>query len=121
MKQYTKEEFDSIYNSAKIDFENLSKELLKRFTECLNTIQNESCEPVKKLQKAFYEKEASENELRTFIYTKYPKTDDLIVNSIVIYTIETAVFIYLLSDDFNKSRKEFETLYQDFVVKNFPG
>lgn len=120
MKFYTQEEFDTINNKAKDSFKKESDKQLKVFLDFIKNLETESIESSEKINNAFLEKEKIEYDLKDFIYINYPKTDEVLINGLVQYTLETAIFFNLMVDSFGESCKELERLYQDFFEKNFP-
>ena len=120
MQLYTQEEFNTINNKAKDSFKKESDKQLKLFSVFIKNLETESIEPLEKVNNAFLEKVKIEYVLEDFIYTNYPKTEEVFINGIVQYTLETAIFFNLIVDSLGETRKELERLYQDFLEKNFP-
>lgn len=120
MQHYTQDEFNLINNSAISSFKEESNKMVKLFKEFLKNLVLSTIEPSKKVNNAFLEKEKIEQDLRDFIYVNYPKTEEVFVNGLFFYTVETKIFFNLIVDSFGETRKELEFLYQGFFEKNFP-
>jgi hypothetical protein len=120
MKNYTQEEFNILNNNAKNTYKEESTRQLKLFLDFIKNIETESIEPSEKVNNAFLEKEKIEYDLKDFICINYPKTEEVFINGLVYYTVETVIFFNLMVDSFGETHKELERLYQDFFEKNFP-
>ena len=120
MKLYTKEEFDCLKNLAVIEFTAIKEKSLKEYSTFLDKLFIKDFEVIYKLNRALDEKEYIKQSLHTFIQNKYPKTDEIPINGLFVYTLETSIYFKLMVDEMKQADNQFQKLYQYFYLKNFP-
>lgn len=120
MTDYTQEELRKLSGSAINDFKESNKELINSYPTFLHNLLIQNINSSDKVDKALAEKERIEHELNVFIYTKYPKTDEVrLSDGRFLHTLETGIFLSV-SQEAREIYKKFQLLYENFYLSIFP-
>ncbi len=107
-------EFEHIKINALLNFNEFAETLLSEYTNYLQELNTKPFNCFSKSSIAFEQIEGFENRLLSYIQTKYPKTNEVFINGLVNYPLETIIYFDLTSQ-LAQTRKKFYTLYKEFL------
>ncbi|WP_412560846.1 hypothetical protein [Winogradskyella sp. MIT101101] len=120
MKTYTKEQANSLLNEAIKNFNVFTKDFEFNYSNFLNGLNDENYKSSLKISLAFEEKQKYRDKMQSFIQTFYDKSDEIIINGLTYYTVETWIFIELSTTHLSQIDKKLNILYSKFL-KSFDG
>ncbi|KIA98195.1 hypothetical protein OA93_10415 [Flavobacterium sp. KMS] len=112
MKKYTEAEKNSLYNTAKEELTNFSESIITNYTTFLKELKSNKLK--NKNQSAFDELQKAENQISNFIFINFPKSDEIFINGLVYYTVETFIHVNLTVESF-KTLKTLQEFFKNFL------
>jgi hypothetical protein len=115
METYTKEEANILLNQAVENFNIFTKDFETAYSNFLDELKNANYKPNSKISLAFDEKQKYRDKMQSFIQTFYDKSDNITINGLIYYTVETWVFINLSTTHLSQIDKKLDILYSKFL------
>lgn len=120
MKNYTSAEYEKALSNAENDLRDIVNKFKDSYKNYLIELNDGNQDFQTKLRLAFQKKYIIQGEILEFISNKYPETDKIERNGIVMFSMDTIIHLKLLSQAF-KTQRKFDELYKEFEKKIYLG
>lgn len=113
MKRYTQEEYQIMLKDAQNNLKDFTAKTILEFQTSLDNLTDKY-----KKEHTWDEYEKAKKLVSDFIYTNYPKTEEILVNGSVFYTAETGIFFNLVCE-IPSIDKQLEEIHKAFLLDAF--
>ena len=117
MRQFSKEQIEKLKEKASNEFETFSGTFLEDYNKYLKELYLEKIDKYLIFEKAFSKKENLSAQLYNFLNSNYPKSDEIVNNGIVTYTVDTIIHFDLMVNYVFPIDKKLNNSYQKFLKR----
>lgn len=113
MKVYTKAEYEILLNQSLKKLQDFSDNVEQKYTSFLKSLSDKDYDSLSKNRIAKDHCDSAVDEIYNFIDKTYPNGEEVFLNGLITYTIETGIRVKCLLK-VPQTRKKFDNLFQQF-------